>query len=61
MNKLKNLDIRNKISEANLKYWEISEELGITDSTFSRRLRKELPEDEKTEILKIISELQSKK
>lgn len=57
MKRLKNLDIRNKISEFNLKYWEVAENLGITDSTFSRRLRKELPEEEKTKILKVISRL----
>ena len=50
MKRPKNLDIRNKISEFNLKYWEVAENLGITDSTFSRRLRKELPEEEKTKI-----------
>ena len=57
MKRLKNSDIRNKISEFNLKYWEVAENLGITDSTFSRRLRKELPEEEKTKILKVISKL----
>lgn len=57
MNNLKNLDIRKEIKSANLKLWEIAEQLGITDFTFSRRLRKELSEIEKNEIRQIIQNL----
>lgn len=60
MSKLKNIDIRSKISELGINYWEIAEKLGITDSTFSRKLRKELADDEKTKILEIISKLKNR-
>lgn len=41
----------------NIKKYRIAEKLGITDTSFSRRLRTELQKDEKEKILKIISEL----
>lgn len=43
--------------ENDVKKYEIADKLGITDTSFSRKLRKELPEEEKQKILKIISEL----
>ena len=53
----KNLDIRSKIAESNLNYWEIAQELGISDSTFSRKLRKEFSKKYKKKILQIIDNL----
>lgn len=49
-----NQDIRREVSESGLKLWQIAEELGITDATFSRKLRKELPAETKTRIRDII-------
>lgn len=43
--------------ENDVKKYQIAEKLGITDTSFSRKLRKELPEEEKKNILKIILEL----
>lgn len=37
--------------------WEIARELGVTDGTFSRKLRKELPPEETQKILEIIDRL----
>lgn len=51
-----NQDIRYEILASGLKLWQIAEALGITDSTFSRKLRKELPETEKERIRTIINE-----
>lgn len=39
--------------------YKVAERLGITDTSFSRKLRKELPRDEKIKILNIINELAS--
>lgn len=58
---MRNLDVRNMISDSSLKYWEIAEKLGVTDSTFSRKLRKEFSEKEKTKIIEIINELSLEK
>lgn len=53
----KNLDIRQCIKDSGLPYWVVADHLGITDATFSRWLRKELPEEKKQEILSAIDEI----
>lgn len=52
-----NLDIRNAIFSSNIKKWQIAEKLGMTDSNFSRLLRKELSQEQKERIISIIEEL----
>ena len=37
--------------------WQVAYRLGVVDTTFSRKLRRELPEDQKQKIFKIIDEL----
>lgn len=54
---MKNQDIRHAADAANIKLWQVAEELGITDSTFSRRLRRELSGEEKAQIMGIIEQL----
>ena len=41
--------------------WEIAEAIGLADSNFSRKLRRELPADEKQKILAIIDEIAAAK
>ena len=40
-----------------MKLWQIADALGIADCSFSRKLRKELPQEEKEKIFSIIREL----
>lgn len=54
---MKNQDIRRTAAGAGVKLWQIADALGIADCSFSRRLRKELPDDEKTKIFAIIEGL----
>lgn len=54
---MKNDDIKNEVKSAGLRLWQIAEALGMQDSNFSRRLRHELSEAEKTEIREIIANL----
>lgn len=54
---MKNLEIREEAAKRNVKLWQIVDKIGITDSHFSRRLRKEFSTDEKAKILSIINEL----
>ena len=54
---MKNLEIRQAIKDANLKYWQIASEYGLSDGNFSRLLRKELPTDKKKRIISIINNL----
>jgi len=52
-----NLEIREAAKKKGVKLWEIAYALGVTDSTFSRKLRRELPEKERTRILAEIDRL----
>ena len=52
-----NRDIKRAAKNSGVFHWEIAEKLGIQDSAFSRKLRRELPDQEKQEILKIIETL----
>jgi hypothetical protein len=54
---MKNQDIRSKALENRICLWQIAEKLGIRDDAFSRKLRRELPDNEKNRIVKIINEL----
>lgn len=54
---MKNKDIRDFARIQNVKLWEIADKLGLQDSNFSRKLRHELPGDEKEIIFLIIKEL----
>lgn len=55
----KNEDIRKAIKDNGVYYWQIAEQLGINDGNFSRKLRKELSQEEKQEIFSIINELKA--
>lgn len=51
---MKNADIREAAKKHGVYLWEIAEGLGISDFSFSRRLRHELTPDQKADILEII-------
>jgi hypothetical protein len=52
-----NQDIRRTAAGAGVKLWQIAAALGIADCNFSRKLRRELPTEEKEKIFSIIREL----
>jgi len=52
-----NQEIRDAAKKNGVKLWEIADRVGMTDSNFSRKLRKELPENERTAILSIIENI----
>lgn len=54
---MKNIDIREKAAARGVRLWQIADRIGINDGTFSRKLRKELPNEEKVKIALIIKEL----
>lgn len=54
---MKNQDIRRTAAGAGVKLWQIADALGITDCSLSRKLRKELPREEKEKIFSIIERL----
>ncbi len=56
-----NMDIKRRAKQNGVHLWEVADKLGIIDSNFSRKLRKELPDSEKQEIFKIIDEISAEK
>ena len=52
-----NQDIRRPAAGAGVKLWQIAGALGIADCSLSRKLRRELPTEEKEKIFSIIREL----
>jgi len=57
----KNIEIKSEAMKAGIMLWEIADAMGIHDSAFSRILRKELPEEKKTEIIQIIHNLRERR
>lgn len=58
---MKNVKIREAAKQTGVYLWEIAERFGCNDGNFSRKLRRELPEDEQRRILGIIAELAAEK
>ena len=54
---VKNLDIREAAKKAGVKLWQIADALSLNDGNFSRRLRRELPDEEKQKIRQIIARI----
>ena len=54
---MKNSRVRVAAMETGVKLWQVAERLGINDGNLSRKLRRELPEEEQEKLLEIIREL----
>ena len=52
-----NMKIREKARNSGVRLWQIADALGMQESLFSKKLRKELPEDEQERILNIVDDL----
>ena len=53
----KNDKIRRYAQNNKVKLWEVSDKLGITDTSLSKKLRYELPEQETNRIISIIDKI----
>ena len=53
---MNNMKIREALKNANMKYWELADLIGIAPCTLSVRLRKELPDMEQKKIISLIEE-----
>ena len=53
---MNNIEIRMEMMKKGLKQWQVAKLLGISESVLSRKLREELPEEEKEKIVAIIKE-----
>lgn len=54
---MRNLDVRRAAAGNGVRLWQIADALGIADCNLSRKLRKELPDEEKKAIFAIIQDL----
>lgn len=54
---MKNIDIRLAITNKRLKNYEVAAACGVSEFTFSRWLREELPQEKKKRILDVIESL----
>lgn len=54
---MKNLEVRVLLLEKNIKNYQVAEKLGMSDSTFSIMLRKDMSEAQKSKIMQAIEEL----
>ena len=52
-----NAEIREGAKQAGVCLWQVAAARGINDGNFSRKLRQELPQEEKEKILEIIGRL----
>lgn len=52
-----NQDIRQALVEAGFKHWELAEALGIYEGNLSRKLRRELPREQKEHIFRTIERM----
>lgn len=51
---MNNVEIRATLKQAHMTQWQLADLLGITEWTLTRKLRKELSEEEKESILQLI-------
>lgn len=58
---MSNIEIRRRAAGAGVRLWQVAEELGLADSSLSRKLRHELPAEEKQKILEIIERLKEER
>ena len=49
-----NIDVRRAAAGSGVRLWQVADALGIADAQLSRKLRKELPDEEKQKIFEII-------
>lgn len=55
MNDMRNKEICNAMKQKGITQWKLGELLGVSENTVNRKLRKELPEEEKQKILEVIN------
>ncbi|MCR5652765.1 MAG: hypothetical protein K6F88_03100 [Ruminococcus sp.] len=56
-----NNEIKARAKQKGVCLWEVADKLGLVDSSFSRKLRRELPPDEKRRIINLIDEIATEK
>ena len=55
---VKNIDVREYAAARGVRLWRIADALGMTDASFSRKLRRELSNQDKQQIFAIVDRLE---
>lgn len=56
-----NKGIRDAINAAGIKHWQVADAMGVTDCTFCKWLRKELPPEKQREVMDAIQRVVKQK
>ena len=56
-----NIDIRTAAKQNGVRLWEVADWLNVSEPTITRKLRRELPADEKQRIISLIDEISAEK
>lgn len=56
-----NLDVRECAKKAGIYLWQIAAAIGVSEPTFNRRMRVEMPESEKKRIFKAIEQIETER
>ena len=56
-----NIDIRTAAKQNGVRLWEVADRLNVSEPTITRKLRRELPADEKQRIISLIDEISAEK
>lgn len=54
---MKNLELRKAAKAAGIPLWRIADAIGVGEATMTRKLRHELPENKKKQLLNLIKQL----
>ena len=54
---MQNLDLRKSAKAAGIPLWRIADAIGVSEPTMTRKLRHELPGNEKKQLLDLIKQL----
>ncbi len=54
---ISNIDLRNELSDLGVKHFEIAKRMNITDAAFSKKIRTELSEEKKKEIIELAKKI----
>ncbi len=54
-----NVDVRKRAKKAGVYLWQIAAAIGVSETTFNRRMRVEMPEAEKEQVKKVIRHLEA--
>lgn len=56
-----NVDVRERASRSGVYLWQIAAAIGVSEPTFIRKMRVELPESEKKRIFKVIEDIETER